>query len=209
MVGNVRYRGLNEIQLDMYDPPMQTHSATTSLVVRMKRGEERNRLAVAAAIQVQAKQLDPRVLVSGITTLEDIVNTELAPWRFSAWVFALFAGLAFALSMLGLFSLVSLDVANRRQEFAIRMAIGATNRHIIGGVFKSAGTRAGIGIVLGVAAAFISTRSLQSLLVGVELTDWRTYAAVVALVLLVVSIASYWPARRAASAAPLALLRRE
>jgi len=209
VVGNVRYRGLNEIQLDIYDPPMQTHSATTSLVVRMKRGEERNRLAVAAALQTQAKHLDPRVLVSGITTLEDIVNKEMAPWRFSAWVFALFAGLAFALSMLGLFSLVSLDVANRRQEFAIRMAIGATNRHIIGGVFKSAGTRAGIGIVLGVAAAFISTRSLQSLLVGVELTDWRTYAAVIALVVLVVSIASYWPARRAASAAPLALLRRE
>ena len=122
---------------------------------------------------------------------------------------AAFAALAFTLSMLGLFSLVSLDVANRRQEFAIRMAVGAANRHIIGAVFKSAGTRAGIGIVLGVAAAFISTRSQQSLLVGVELTDWRTYAAVIALVVLVVSIASYWPARRAASAAPLALLRRE
>lgn len=209
VAGNVRYRGLNEVQLDMYDPLMQSRQPATSLVVRMKPGEERNRLAVAAAIQARAKTLDPRVLVSGITTLDEVVNTAMAPWRFSAWVFALFAVLAFTLSMLGLFSLVSLDVANRRQEFAIRMAIGATDVHIIGGVFKSAGTRAGIGIVLGVAAALISTRSLQSLLVGVELTDWRTYAAVIALVVLVVSIASYWPARRAASAAPLALLRRE
>ena len=104
---------------------------------------------MAAAIQTQAKARDPRVLVSGITTLGEIVNTAMAPWRFSAWVFALFAVLAFTLSMLGLFSLVSLDVANRRQEFAIRMAIGATNRHIISGVLRSAGVRAAMGIALG------------------------------------------------------------
>ena len=209
VVGNVRYRGLNEIQLDLYDPPAQTRVPVTSLVVRMKRGEERNRLAVAAAIQTQAKALDPRVLVSGITTLEDIVNTAMAPWRFSAWVFALFAGLAFALSMLGLFSLVSLDVANRRQEFAIRMAVGATHRHIVGGVFRSAGTRAAIGIGLGLAVAVFATRSLQSLLFGVLLADGLTYASVVTLVVTVVALASYVPARRAASESPLALLRRQ
>ena len=81
--------------------------------------------------------------------LDDVVNKEIAPWRFSAWVFALFAGLAFALAMLGLFSLVSLDVANRRREFAIRMAVGATGRHIVSGVFRSAARRAGIGIAGG------------------------------------------------------------
>ena len=127
MVGNVRYKGLHEVQLDMYDPPSQTTvGTTTSLVVRLKPGQEHNALAVAAAIQTQARQSDPRALVSGIMMLDDIVNKEIAPWRFSAWVFALFAGLAFALAMLGLFSLVSLDVANRRREFAIRMAVGAT-----------------------------------------------------------------------------------
>ncbi len=115
VVGNVRYKGLHEVQLDMYDPPSQTTvGTTTSLVVRLKPGQERNALAVATAIQTQARQSDPRALVSGISMLDDIVNKEIAPWRFSAWVFALFAGLAFALAMLGLFSLVSLDVANRR-----------------------------------------------------------------------------------------------
>ncbi len=98
VVGNVRYKGLHEVQLDMYDPPSQTTvGTTTSLVVRLKPGEERNALAVAAAIQTQARQSDPRALVSGIMMLDDVVNKEIAPWRFSAWVFALFAALAFAL----------------------------------------------------------------------------------------------------------------
>ena len=114
----------------------RTGGTITSLVVRLKPGQEGQALAVAAAIQTQARQRDPRALVSGISMLEDVVNKELAPWRFSAWVFALFAGLAFVLSMLGLFSLVSLDVANRRQEFAIRMAVGATGGDIVGGVIQ-------------------------------------------------------------------------
>jgi predicted permease len=210
VVGNVRYRGLHEVQLDMYDPPAQTTvGTTTSLVVRLQPGQESRALAVAAAIQAQARQADPRAIVSGISMLDEVVNREIAPWRFSAWVFALFAGLAFALSMLGLFSLVSLDVANRRREFAIRIAVGATGRHIVGGVFRSAGLRAATGIAGGLAVAAVATRSLQRLLFGVPLVDALTYGAVVALVTIVVAAASYLPARRAASADPLALLRRE
>jgi putative ABC transport system permease protein len=210
VVGNVRYRGLHELPLDMYDAPAQTTVGdTTSLAVRLQAGQERSALAVAAAIQAQARQNDPRALVSGITMLESVVNAEIAPWRFSAWVFALFAGLAFALATLGLFSLVSLDVANRRREFAIRIAVGATGRHIAGGVFRSAGLRAGLGIAGGLAVAAVATRSLQSLLFGVPLVDTLTYGSVVALVAIVVAVASYLPARRAASTDPLALLRRE
>ena len=210
IVGNVRYKGIHEVPLDMYDAPSQTTvGTTTSIVVRLKRAHEHNALAVAAAIQTQARQRDPRVLVSGIMMLESVVNKEIAPWRFSAWVFALFAALAFALAMLGLFSLVSLDVANRRREFAIRIAVGASGRHIAGGVFRSAGLRAGLGIAGGLAVAAIATRSLRSLLFGVPLVDAMTYVAVAALVTIVVAAAAYLPARRAAAADPLALLRRE
>ena len=208
VVGNARYRGLHEVTLDMYDPPAQgTAGAITSLVVRLKAGQEGQALAVAAAIQTQARQRDPRALVSGIGMLEDVVNKEIAPWRFSAWVFALFAALAFTLSMLGLFSLVTLDVANRRQEFAIRMAVGASPRRIVGGVFRSAGMKAGIGIAMGVAVAAVATRSLQGLLFGVTLEDGVTYGTVVAMVAVVVLVAAYLPARRAGSADPLSLLR--
>jgi putative ABC transport system permease protein len=210
VVGNVRYRGIHEVQLDLYDAPAQTTDGnTTSLVVRLAPEHERNALAVAAAIQTQARQRDPRVLISGIMMMESVVNKEIAPWRFSAWVFALFAGLAFALAMLGLFSLVSLDVANRRREFAIRIAVGATGRDIVSGVFRSAGLRAGLGIAGGLAVAVVATRSLQGLLFSVPLVDALTYGSVIALVSMVVAAASYLPARQAASADPLALLRRE
>jgi hypothetical protein len=210
IVGSVRYKGIPEVPLDMYDPPAQTTvGTTTSIVVRLKPAHEHNALAVAAAIQTQARQRDPRVLVSGIMMLESVVNKEIAPWRFSAWVFALFAALAFALAMIGLFSLVSLDVANRRREFAIRIAVGASGRHIVGGVFRSVGVRAGLGIAGGLAVAAIATRSLRSLLFGVPLIDALTYVAVAALVTVVVAAASYLPARRAATADPLVLLHRE
>jgi hypothetical protein len=210
VVGNVRDKGLHEVQLDMYDPPSQTTvGTTTSLVVRLKPAHERNALAVAAAIQAQARQQDPRALVSGIMMIEDVINKEIAPWRFSAWVFGLFAALAFALAMLGLFSLVSLDVSNRRREFAIRMAVGASGSHIVGGVFRAAGRRAALGIAAGLAVALIATRSLQSLLFSVPLVDGLTYGSVIAVVVVVVAIASYLPARRAASANPLMLLRND
>ena len=209
VVGSVRYKGLHEVPLDMYDPPAQTTvGTTTSLVVRLKPGREGQALAVAAAIQAQARQRDPRSIVSGIGMLDDVVNAAIAPWRFSAWVFALFAGLAFTLSMIGLFSLVTLDVANRRQEFAIRMAVGADSRHIVGTVFRAAGRRAGLGIAIGLVVSVAATRSLQSLLFGVSLGDAATYGSVIALVVAVVLIASYLPARQAGTTNPLALLRR-
>ena len=209
VVGNVSYRGLEEKQLDFYDAPAQTISRATSIVVKLRRGEEQKALALASAIQARARQSDPTAIVSGIAMLDSVVDREMAPWRFSAWVFALFAGLAFALSMLGLFSLVSLDVANRRQEFAIRMAMGATHGHIVVGVFRSAGVRAAVGIAIGLTVAAVATRSLESQLFGVGLTDRLTYGAVIALVLAVVAIASYLPARRATDASPMALLRRQ
>jgi putative ABC transport system permease protein len=209
VVGNVRYRGLKEVQLEIYDAPMQSLTPTTSIVIKLKRGEARNGLAVASAIQSRAREMDAQALVSNITTLEQVVDKEMAPWRFSAWVFAVFAALAFSLSMLGLFSLVSLDVTNRRREFAIRMAVGATPRHIVANVFTAAGSRAGIGITAGLLVALIATRSLDSLLFGVNLGDAVTYASVTLLVLTVVFVASYLPARKAGAAEPLALLRRD
>ena len=210
VVGNVRYRGLHEVPLDMYDPPSQTTVAqTTSVVVKLKPGHESKSLGVASAIQAMARQNDPRAIVSGISMLDEIVNAEIAPWRFSAWVFVLFAGVALTLAMLGLFSLVSLDVANRRREFAIRMAIGATGPHIVNGVCRSAGSRAVIGVGVGLGAALLATRSLQGFLFGVQVFDALTYGAVIALVAIVVIVASYLPARRAASTSPLTLLRSE
>jgi putative ABC transport system permease protein len=205
VVSDVRYRGIDEVQYDMYDPAAQTPMGATDLVIRT-RGSP---LALAGVVQTYARDLSPRVLVSGITTMDAIVSAAVAPWRFSAWVFSLFAVLAFTLAMVGLFSLVSLDVAHRTQEFAIRMALGASRRHITRRVLAASFARGLAGLTVGLLAAAASTTLLESLLFGVSLLDWPTYLGVVGLVGAVVAVASYLPVRAAAGADPAVLLRRE
>jgi predicted permease len=207
VVADVRYRGINTVLPDIYDPAAQAGIDAQSLAVRIRPEAGSTPLAVAAAIQRHARELDGRVIVSRITTLEAVVASAMAPWRFSAWIFALFASLACLLAAVGLFSLVSLDVASRRQEFAVRSAMGASGGIIVRGVMTSAAIRAGIGIAAGVAVALGATRVLTGLLYGVGGKDPATYAVVLVFVVLVVGLAAYLPARRAAECDPSALLR--
>ena len=91
-------------------------------------------------------------IVSRVETLDTIVSRARAPWRFSAWIFSVFAVLALLLSTVGLAGLVALDVTSRRHEFAIRSALGAGARAIVGGVLAAALIRAAAGIAIGVGA---------------------------------------------------------
>jgi putative ABC transport system permease protein len=205
VVRDVRYRGLDQVLLDVYDPARQAATTASDLVVRTS-GDP---LAMAAAVQGVARSLNRRVVIDGITTMDAIVSRALAPWRLGAWMLSLFAIVAFVLAVLGLFSLVSLDVAQRRHEFAIRLALGAERRAIVGGVLRLAGWRVLLGGALGLLMAIAAARGMRSLLFGVDVLDPGTYAVVVAVVAGVVALASYVPARRAAGVDPLALLRRE
>ena len=205
VVSDVRYRGLNDVQLDMYDPAAQTPMPAADLIVRARTAP----LALLPAIEREARALDPRVIVSRVETLDTIVSRARAPWRFSAWILAVFALLALLISTVGLAGLVALDVTSRRHEFAIRSALGAGARAIVGGVLATALTRAAAGIAIGVALTLGATRALRALLFGVTASDWPTYASVLAMVVVITLIASYLPARHAATTDPLALLRRE
>jgi putative ABC transport system permease protein len=205
VVGDVRYRGLNEVQYDIYDAALQAPQTASDLVIRTS-GDP---LAIAAAVQREARRLDPHVLVDSITTMEAIVARALASWRFSSWLFTLFATLAFALATVGLFSLVSLDAAQRSRELALRVALGARPRDILRRVLLSAGSRVVTGTSLGILAALACARWMRALLFGIDPLDPLTYVAVLALLTLVVGFASYLPARRAARVDPIVLLRRE
>ena len=149
------------------------------------------------------------MIVSRVETMDTIVSRARAPWRFSAWIFSVFALLALLLSTVGLAGLVALDVTSRRHEFAIRSALGAGARAIVGGVLAMALARAAAGIVVGVGLMIGATRALRALLFGVTAGDWPTYVFVLTVVGIVTLIATYLPARRAAVADPLALLRRQ
>jgi predicted permease len=203
VVGDVRYRGIDEAQLDIYDPAMQVGLDTDNVVVRTTGSP----LAAAGALQALALELDADAIVDDITPMDAIVRRAQAPWRLSLWMFLLFAGLAFGLAAVGLFSLVALDVAHRRREFAVRLALGAKGGTIVGSVLRRAGVSVAVGIVTGLAAAWFGTRLMQSLLVGVRPNDRMTYVAVLAAVAVIVGISAYIPARRAALVEPQVLFR--
>lgn len=205
VVGDVRYRGLNEVQFDIYDAALQAASPARDLAIRAS-GDP---LALAAAVQAEARRLHPDVIVDSITTMDAIASRALAPWRFSSWLFALFATLAFALAAVGLFSLVSLEATQRAREFAVRVALGARPRDILSRVMLSAAGRVLKGMGVGLAAALLGAQWLRTLLFGVGPLDAATYVGVLALVISVVALASYLPARRATRIDPLVLLKRE
>ncbi len=205
VVNDVRYRGIDDRSLDVYDPAQQARIAAEYLVVRTEDAP----LAMASHVRTIAKSLDPRIVIDRVTTYEAVVARAVAPWRLSAWMFTLFAAFASLLAAVGLFSLVSLDVASRQHEFAIRMALGALPRDILRLAAGSALWQVAMGVPLGLLVALAATRTLQALLFGVEALDGLTYVGVVALVLSMVSIAVYWPARRAANVQASMLLRRE
>jgi predicted permease len=234
IVSDVRYRGLDDVRLDVYDPALQSNQTTAHVVVRTTPGASAataiarssnssarateavarggaisNPIALAAAVQAEARRLDPRVVIDRVTTMEAIVERAVAPWRFSVWLFTLFATLAFALSMVGLFTVVSLDVVQRSREFAVRLALGAQRRDIVHRVLTSASARVIVGAGLGLLMSAIGSRWIGSLLFDIHPLDAATYVGVTLLVAAVVAAASYLPARRASRIDPLVLLKRD
>ena len=207
VVSDVRYRSIEEVQLDVYDAALQTGRPADNVVIRTARTAG-GPLPLASGVRAIARELDPSAIVDNVTTLEDVVARAEAPWRLTMWMFVLFAALAFGLAALGLFSLVAIDIGHRAREFAIRMALGASRPDILRSVLVRAGRRVALGVGLGLAAAVAASRAMRGLLFAIGPDDARTYGGVLALVLIVVTLAAYLPARHAGRHDPQALLRR-
>jgi putative ABC transport system permease protein len=205
VVNDVRYRGLQEVQLDVYDAALQTGQPADNVVVRTAVEPT----GMVAAIRAIARELDPSAIVDNITTLEAVVHRAEAPWRLAMWLFVLFAGLAFGLSAFGLFALVALDVAQRQREFAIRSALGASREVILRGVLVRAGWRVTAGTLMGVIVALVAGRALQGLLYNVTPWDAATYLLALALLFVATAVAAFVPARRIGRIEPQVLLRQE
>ena len=139
--------------------------------------------------------------------MEDIVARTRGPWRFNMLVFGVFGGVALALAAVGLFGVVANEVTQRRREIGLRMALGADRGHVVR-LMVSQGTKpAAIGLAIGILASLLVTRVLSGLLFDVSPTDPATFAGVFVLFMAVTVLASYVPARRAASVDPQEALR--
>jgi putative ABC transport system permease protein len=153
------------------------------------------------------RDMDPRLPVASIQTMEEVMSRALAQPRFTMSLLLAFGAMALVLAVIGIHGVVAFAVASRRQELGIRMALGAAPRSVIWLSLRHGMEYALVGVVAGTAASLVATRLMRNLLYDVTPTDPATYAVVAALALLVALGASWFPARRAARADPLSSLR--
>lgn len=210
VVDDVHHEGLtSEVKAQFYAPLAQFARApgnvmrTMNLVVRTD-GDPKSLIAPVRALIAQA---DPRLPVSDVRTLDDVVANSIAAPRFAMQLLGIFGLLALTLAAIGIYGVVSQVVAMREHEFGIRAALGARPSHLVGLSLRSGVRQVSAGIALGVVAALGATRLLSGMLQGVTATDPLTFAVVVGVTTAVALLASVIPARRAARAHPGEVLR--
>ena len=164
---------------------------------------------LAPSVQGAIWEVDRNQPIAELTTMDDRLGGYLAVRRIYALTLGLFASLALALAMLGVYGVMSYWVSQRRREIGVRMALGARRREIVAMVLRRGLRVSLVGLVLGVGGSLATTRALSPLLYGVNPADARLLAAASALLGLVALAGCYIPARRATRVDPLTVLRSE
>ena len=164
---------------------------------------------LALAVQRELRAVSPVVAVENLKTLDDIRGDSLAPRTFAMQLLVGFSIVGGLLTLVGIYGVLSLSVASRRREIAIRSAVGAQQSDIRNLVFGEGFRLIAGGLAAGIAAALALSRVLRSFLYGVEPTDPVTLAAVGILFSVVALMACWVPTRRATNVDPLEALRYE
>jgi putative ABC transport system permease protein len=165
--------------------------------------------ALAPAVREVMRRLDPGVPLIRVRTMHDILGRATAPARSSMVLVGVFAGVALALALIGVFGVLSYTVTQQTAEFGIRMALGASARRVHFLVLGRGMVPVAAGIAIGVAGAIALRSFMGTLLFGVAPTDPATLVAVATLLLVTAAAAAYLPARRATRVDPLRVLRHE
>jgi len=142
-------------------------------------------------------------------TMDDVVESAAAPMAANVWLMTVFAVIAFALALVGLYAISAYSVEQRTRELGIRVALGATPSQLRNSVIAECMRAASIGIAVGVASAGAFSAALRSFVFGVTVHDPATYVAVPALLAAAAMLGAWIPARRAARVDPLVALRTE
>ncbi|MDB4917948.1 MAG: permease [Gemmatimonadetes bacterium] len=171
----------------------------TNMVVKTVSGDP---LKLTPAIGKLVSELEPQAAIANVQTMDALVAKSMSKRSLTMMLLGIAAAMALFLSVVGLYGVISYIVAQRQSEIAIRMALGAQMAQVGRMVVGQSMLLAGIGVVIGLVAAFATTRVMTSLLFGVSPAD-PVLMSLAALVLLLVSaLAGYGPARRAARVNP-------
>ena len=213
IVANVKHVGLDEEPAaTFYVPIAQMPDGVVAFFasncsVAIRTGA--NPLALERYVRREVQDVDNDVPTSYTRTMEEYLSAATAPRRFTLLLLTIFAATALLLAASGIYAVMAYSVARRTQEIGIRMALGAgptqVFRLILGGGFKLIL----LGVVIGLAGAFISTRFIESLLFQITAVDPITFALTPLALITVAMLACYFPARKAAKVDPIVALHGE
>jgi putative ABC transport system permease protein len=207
IVANVRSRRPDSPPFsEMYAPIAQASSAAMVYVVRSDGGDP---ATLTAPIRAALAEIDPQLPMSAVRTFDDVVTSSTRTSSLLSWLSALFGGLAAALAILGIYSVMSYTIAQRERELAIRAAVGADRSSLLAMVLREGFLMSAAGIAAGAVIALAASSVLRSLLYGVSATDPGIFVSA-ALGLAAVAMAGYLvPAARASRVEPVVALRSE
>jgi putative ABC transport system permease protein len=165
--------------------------------------------AVMDPVRLAVKEMDPRDVIYGVQTMDEVIAGSLAARRLSMIFLGIFAALALVLSCVGIYGVISYVVGQRTHEIGVRMALGAQQSDVMRLVLGEGAKMALVGVAAGIAAALGLTHLMANELFGVTAQDPLTFAAVAIVLTLVALLACYFPARRAVRVDPMVALRYE
>lgn len=204
VVGDVRKQALGRPpEPQVFLAHAQSGDPALTLVVRA----DVDPLQLIGPIQAILHRLDPEIPLSEARTMKQVIGASIVPQRLRTLIFGVFAGLTLLLAGIGIYGVMAYLVTQREREIAVRVALGAGRPEVIGGVIGHSLRLAGPGIALGLLGALLSARVMRSFLYEVEPTDPLSLALVGSAVAALVIAAALAPARRAAGADPMAVLR--
>jgi putative ABC transport system permease protein len=166
-------------------------------------------VSLAGAVRTEIRSFNRRIIVDKLDTVENMLAQSVAVPRFYMMLVAGFAVLALAVSAVGVYGTINYSVARRTHEIGIRMALGAERGDVLAMILGQGLRLTAVGVALGLAGAWVSTRVLGTLLFGVRPSDGVAFACGSGVLVLAALLACYIPARRATRVDPLEALRHE
>jgi putative ABC transport system permease protein len=165
--------------------------------------------ALVAAVQREIWEVNPNQTISSVRTLETVVEGQIAGRKMQTGLFTTFASLALFMAALGVYGLLSFVVTSRTRELGVRTAMGAQRSDLVALVARDSAVWVACGLVAGLVLAMIASRSMTSLIFGVEPLDWVSLASSSSVLTVVAGLAALVPVWRATRVDPATVLRAE
>jgi putative ABC transport system permease protein len=195
VIHNVRYGDFRDDSPEIDVPFAQSLAPNVTMGVRTSGDPAAMTSTIAAAVH----SVDPQIALGRIRTMDQVKNESLAEDRFTMVLFAGFAAVALLLAAVGIYGLMAFAVSQRTQEIGLRLALGSGRQRVIWLILKEASLLAAIGLGIGLAGSVLVGRTMQTTLYGVSALDFSVIVSVAAILFVTALLASYLPARRAAS----------